>query len=379
MGIKLTASRDERLNARRDLAWAIAVGGIGIVLFAGLLWFTWNFAATLFLIFAGMLLGVALAAMSNRLGEFVRLPHALRLVIVCLALAVMLSGVVFLGGATIAQQATALSGTIKAQLVDLKSFLDRHGIDTSYFDIGNATSASQDSSNGSTPAPSQPRNLPSASTLASSGGAIFSQTLKLLLGTVSAVGNFFIVLFLGLAFAAQPSIYHDGLLFLAPAKFRKHATVIIDRIGETLERWLTAQIITMFVVFAVTWIGLAIIGIQGSFILGIQAGLLAFIPTVGAIIAGVIVVLASFASGWVAALSAFILFLGVHAMESYVLTPLLQRQALDIPPATLFAFQILLGVVFGIWGLALALPLMAIVKVMIDYFKSNDITAAQAA
>src|SRR5437016_11387128 len=116
------------------------------------------------------------------------------------------------------------------------------------------------------------------------------------------------------------------------------------------------------------------IGIQCSFILGIQAGLLAFIPTLGAIIAGLIVVLASLASGWVATLSAFILFLGVHALESYVLTPLLQRQALDIPPATLFAFQILLGVVFGIWGLALALPLMAIAKVMIDHFKADSAT-----
>jgi predicted PurR-regulated permease PerM len=378
MGIKLAASRDERLKARTDLAWAIAVGGIGIVLFASLLWFTWNFAATLFLIFAGMLLGVALAAMSNLLGELVRLPHPLRLVIVCLALTVMLSGVVFLGGATIAQQATALSSTIKTQLVDVKAFLDKHGIDTSYFDLGNAAGSSQDASNGSTPAPSQPRNLPSASTLASSGGAIVSQTLKLLLGTVSAVGNFFIVLFLGLAFAAQPSIYYDGLVFMAPAKYRSQAIVIIDRIGETLERWLIAQIITMLAVFAVTWIGLAIIGIQSSFILGIQAGLLAFIPTVGAIIAGLIVVMASLASGWVAALSAFILFLGVHALESYVLTPLIQRQALDIPPATLFAFQILLGVVFGIWGLALALPLMAVVKVMIDYFKSDDVGRADA-
>ena len=45
---------------------------------------------------------------------------------------------------------------------------------------------------------------------------------------------------------------------------------------------------------------------------------------------------------------------------------------LDIPPATLFAFQILLGVVFGIWGLALALPLMAIAKVMIDHFKTEE-------
>ena len=70
-------------------------------------------------------------------------------------------------------------------------------------------------------------------------------------------------------------------------------------------------------------------------------------------------------------LSAFILFLGVHALESYVLTPIIQRQALDIPPATLFAFQILLGVVFGVWGLALALPLTAIAKVMIDHFKAE--------
>jgi predicted PurR-regulated permease PerM len=412
-GMKLAVSRDERLQTRSDLAWAIAAGGIGIVLFAALLLFTWNFAATLFLLFAGMLLGVALTAMSNRLGQLVKLPHAVRLVVVCLALAVMLSGVVFLGGTTIAQQATALSNTIKSQLVSVKAFLDKNGIDTSYFELGNINAASLDSSKqdsskqdsskqdsskqdqskqdqskqesgrtasdpGNPTAPAQHNNLPSASTLASSGGAIVSQTLKLLLGTVSAVGNFFIVLFLGLAFAAQPAVYYDGLLFMTPAKYRSRATVIVDRIGETLERWLIAQIITMFAVFAVTWIGLAIIGIQSSFILGIQAGLLAFIPTVGAIIAGVIVVLASLASGWVAALSAFILFLGVHAMESYVLTPLIQRQALDIPPATLFAFQILLGVVFGIWGLALALPLMAIVKVMIDYFKSDAVQPAPA-
>ena len=182
----------------------------------------------------------------------------------------------------------------------------------------------------------------------------------------------------GLAFAAQPWIYYEGLVFMMPAKYRSRATVIIDRIGETLERWLIAQMITMFAVFAITWIGLAIIGIQSSFILGIQAGLLAFIPTVGAIIAGLIVVLASLASGWVAAASALVLFLGVHALESYVLTPIIQRQALDIPPATLFAFQILLGVVFGIWGLALALPLMAVAKVMIDYFRSNGAANPQA-
>jgi len=378
----MPGSTEERLQARNDLAWAIAVGGIGTVLFLALLVFTWHFAATLFLIFAGMLLGVALNAMSGLLGRVVKLPQPLRLGIVCVTLAAMLSGIVFLGGTTIAQQATVLSNTIKAQLTTVKGFLDDHGVDTSFFDLSSFTAAP---SNGQAtaapgtsapPASSAPHNLPSASAIASGGGAILGQTFKVVLGAVSAVGNFFIVLFLGLAFAVQPSVYRNGLLFLAPAKQRARAAVIIDRIGDTLERWLIAQIITMGAVFLVTWIGLAVIGIPSSFILGIQAGLLAFIPTVGAILGGLIVVLASLASGWVAGLSAFGLFLGVHALESYVLTPIIQRQALDIPPATLFAFQILLGVVFGIWGLALALPLMAIAKVMIDHFKADGAAPA---
>jgi len=362
---------DDRRSARNDLAWAISVGGIGIVSFAALLVFTWHFASTLFLIFAGVLLGVTLNAMTNRLARVVSLPHSLRLTIVCLALAGLLSGAVFLGGATIAQQATALSNTIKSQLVNVKAFLDRNGIDTSYFDLG-GSSASGASSTPETPGAAATHPLPSPGTLASSGGAIISQTFRLLLGTVSAVGNLFIVLFLGVAFAAQPSVYRNGLLFMAPARHRARAAVILDRIGETLERWLIAQMITMSAVFLVTWTGLAVIGIPGSFILGVQAGLLTFIPTVGALLGGLIVVLASLASGWVAALSAFVLFLGVHALESYILTPIVQRQALEIPPATLFAFQILLGVVFGVWGLALALPLIAVAKVMIEHFKADD-------
>ena len=328
----MTISADHRHAARNDLAWAISVGGIGVVAFAALLVFAWYFAAALFLIFAGMLLGVALNAMTNMLG-----------------------------------------------LVGVKAFLERNGVDTSYFELGNPAAPPADSSSPATSAAPATHNLPSAGAIASGGGAIVSQTLKLLLGTVSAVGNFFIVLFLGLTFAAQPGVYRKGLLFMAPARHGAPATVIVDRMGETLERWLIAQIITMFAVFVVTWIGLAIIGVQSSFILGIQAGLLAFIPTVGALIGGLIVVLASLASGWVAAASAFVLFLGVHALESYILTPILQRHALDIPPATLFAFQILLGVVFGIWGLALALPLMAVVKVMIDHFKADEAPEAVAA
>jgi predicted PurR-regulated permease PerM len=359
--------------SRSDLAWAIAAGGIAIVSFAAALFFAWEFAATLFLIFAGALLGVALTAMTNLLHRVMPGPHGLRLLIVCLVLAVIVAGIMTLGGSTIAEQAAALSGTIKSQIANVKAFLDSHGIDTSYLNLNSTTpSTTTPGPPASLPAPST-RSLPSPSELASGGGAIVSQTLKLILGTIGAVGNFFIVLFLGLAFAAQPAVYRSGILRLSPVSLRPQVEIVVDRIGITLQRWLIAQMITMIAVFFVTWIGLLIIEIPGAFILGIQAGLLAFIPTVGAILGGLIIVLASLSQGWVAVGSAFALFLGVHALESYVLTPIIQREAIDIPPATLFAFQILLGVVFGLWGLALALPVMAIVKVFLDYMRENEV------
>jgi predicted PurR-regulated permease PerM len=360
--------------SRNDLAWAISVGGIATVLTTGAVVFTWYFAATLFLIFAGILFGVFLSAITGLVGRVIGGGHGARLALVCVLLTGMSAGVMVLGGSTIAQQATLLSATIKSQIVNAKAFLEEHGIDTSFLELGAPTPAPA----GEPSTATTPRNLPSAGAIASGGGAIVSQTLKLILGAVSAVGNFFIVIFLGVCFAAQPSVYRRGLLRCVPVKSRLAAAEIVDDIGDVLQRWLLAQMITMSAVFAITAIGLKLIGVPGAFILGIQAGLLAFIPTLGAILGGLIIVLASIASGWVAVISAFVLFLAVHALESYILTPLIQRQALDIPPATLFAMQILLGIVFGLWGLALALPLMAIAKVVMDHLGSDEEAAPAA-
>ncbi|WP_022724538.1 AI-2E family transporter [Rhodopseudomonas sp. B29] len=369
----MTLPFQERPLTRSDLAWAISIGGMATVGFAALLYAAWHFAATLFLIFAGILFGVFLNALTELVGRVIGGPHGLRLGLVCFVLAAMTVGVAVLGGSTISQQATALSGTIKTQIVNVKAFLEHQGVDTSFLELGSGNAASTE-----TPSPAPQRNLPSAGEIASGGGAIVSQTLKLILGTIGAVGNFFIVMFLGLAFAAQPDVYRRGLVRVAPQRYRARADRVVDATGEMLKRWLLAQLITMFAVFAVTAIGLWLIGVPGPFILGIQAGLLAFIPTLGAILGGLIIVLAAIASGWIAVLSAFALFLGVHALESYILTPLIQRQAIDIPPATLFAMQILLGIVFGLWGLAMALPLMAIARVVIDQLRADEPEAVTA-
>lgn len=277
----MTLPFQERPLTRSDLTWAISIGGIATVGFAALLYAAWHFAATLFLIFAGILFGVFLNALTELVGRVIGGPHGMRLALVCFVLAAMTVGVAVLGGSTISRQATALSGTIKTQIVNVKAFLERQGVDTGFLELGNNNNASAE-----TPSPAPQRNLPSAGEIASGGGAIVSQTLKLILGAIGAVGNFFIVMFLGLAFAAQPDVYRRGLVRVAPQRHRARADRVVDATGEMLKRWLLAQLITMFAVFAVTATGLWLIGIPGSFILGIQAGLLAFIPTLGAILGG---------------------------------------------------------------------------------------------
>jgi len=141
--------------------------------------------------------------------------------------------------------------------------------------------------------------------------------------------------------------------------------------GEGLRYWILGQAFVMLVVAITTAGGLALLGISPALILGLQAGLLAFIPNIGPVIAAVPIILAGLAHGMVPALGALGIYVLIQALESYLLTPLIQRRAIDVPPAIIFGGQVVLGVLFGLIGLALAVPLLAIGKVTIDklYFE----------
>lgn len=383
----MSTPRENRIQARGDLAWSIAVGGMGIVAFAAALALAWYSAGTLFLLFAGILFGVFLSAMTDLLGRVVGLGHSFRLVIVCVLFVVMLGGVGVLGGATIAQQATALSSTIRSQVGNVKEFLEKRGVDTSFVNLGATpvapAASSTDAAAGATlpaPSPASPAaskgpRLPDAGTIASGTGAIFSQTVRVIVGLFEGIGNFFVVIFLGLLLAAQPQLYNKGLQSFIPKRYAASGARLLNDIGETLRRWLLGQLLTMTSLFVITWVGLMVIGIPGALVLGFITGLLSFIPNIGAILAGTLIVLASLGSGTTAIASSFGLYLAVQFLEGNVLTPLIQRHAIEIPPATLFAAQIFLGVLFGLWGLALALPLIAVAKVTINHLwpgEDND-------
>ncbi len=363
----------------------LTLSGIGVVCFVVVLALAWMAADTLLLIFSGMLLGVFLDGLTRGLGRVLPLSRGLRLTLVSLVLAAALAGLATVGGATIAQQGRDLGQTVSTQAGTVSNWLAERGIKVP-LPGGSDARSEQGKEGAGGKGEDKPGGiagltagvLKSPGSLFSDAAGMLGPAAQVVLGLFTALGNIAVILFLGVAFAADPGSYRNGVIRFVPPRHRPRAASVLDGAGETLRHWLFGQLITMAVIFLCTWAGLAFLGIGGSLILGLQAGLLAFVPTIGPLVAGVVILLASLASGLNAVLGALGVYLAVQCLESYGLTPFIQKQVLDIPPATIFAGQLVLGVVFGLWGIALALPLMAVIKVLLAQLYVEDVLEERA-
>jgi predicted PurR-regulated permease PerM len=355
------------------------------VAFTAFLALAWSAVSTLFLVFAGVLLGVFLDGLTQLLGKVMPAGRGLRLSLVSLALAGLSLTMVAFGGATIMQQGRDLGQTVASQAGTVRDRLKDYGIDVPGLSAPKTPDASDDKDRSE----SKPQKtgglaglasnaMESPGSILSDAGSVLGPAASVVIALFSALGNVLVIVFLGLSCAADPGAYRDGAVRFVPPRHRDRARALFDGMGETLRHWLFGQLITMAAIFLCTWAGLSFLGIGGALILGIQAGLLAFIPTIGPLIAGVVIVLAALASGLTAVLGAMGVYLAVQTLESYGLTPYIQKRALDIPPATIFAGQLVLGVLFGLWGIALALPLMAVIKVLLAQLYIEDTLQEEA-
>jgi predicted PurR-regulated permease PerM len=178
--------------------------------------------------------------------------------------------------------------------------------------------------------------------------------------TFGILGNFVVMLFIGLYLSLDTRIYRRGLVWLLAPSLRASGEDVLDKAGATLRSWLVAQLMAMTVVGVLTWLGLWLVGVPLAPILGLIAALLAFIPNIGPIIAAVPAVLLGFSEGATTALLVLGVYIVVQTLESYAITPLIQQERVSLPPALILSTQLLMGVLFGILGLALATPLAAL-------------------
>lgn len=207
---------------------------------------------------------------------------------------------------------------------------------------------------------------------------LFRRITGVVSGTLGAIGIVVVIFFTGLFFAIQPRLYTEGIVKLVMIRKRARAREVIGQIGAELQWWLIAKLTAMLFVGGLTWLGLWLLGIGMPLTLAVLAALLTFIPNLGPIIAAVPAVLIALLDGPATAVWVVVLYIAIQTIESYLLTPLLQQQAVSLPPALTITTQLVMAVFVGAIGLALATPLTVMVLVLVRSLYVQDTLGDEA-
>ena len=185
---------------------------------------------------------------------------------------------------------------------------------------------------------------------------------------LGAMANAFVIFFIGIFLALDPGLYARGITRLFPPDRRATVADALDHAGDTLQRWLLGQLISMSAIGLMTLTGLLIMGYPLAIPLALLAALLAFVPNLGPLLTYVPIVLAGLPEGFGTVAVGVAVYAVAQAVESYVLTPLVQKRMVSLPPALILFAQVLGGLVFGVWGVALATPIVAVARVWIERY-----------
>ncbi len=322
----------------------LLVGAILLAFIVGL-GVLWIASTAVLIIFAGILLAAALDAATRALGRALPVRHRFRLGLVIAVLGVLLVAALTWGGTTLASQFSQLMEELDSQAGQLMTQLRAWGLDLEAMQLQGL--------------------LPNI-------GSVFGGATNAIFGLFGAIGNLLVVLFLGIFFAAEPALYKRGLVNLIAKPRRARVSDVLDKAGSGLRGWLLGQSISMAVIFVLTWALLAAISMPYAFLLALQAGLFVFIPTLGPAFAGVIIMLGGLAQGPEMAAWGLGVYVLIQLLESNLLTPIVQKRTVLLPPAFTLGFQLVMGALFGILGLALAVPIAAAAKILVEELYVKD-------
>jgi predicted PurR-regulated permease PerM len=293
----------------------------------------------LMLIFAGLVFASMLDGGARLLGRVLPVGRSWRVGIVTALALLFIVGIFYWTGVEISNQATQLWTTLQAQGARFISWLSGMGL------------------------------VPAQRDLMEFGRQALG-SLGRITGYVNtafgALTSSFLVIVIGLFIALEPRLYERGLAWLVPTRSRTSFRVTLDRMAHTMRRLMAGRLLGMVAEGVLTWIALSIGGVPIALLLGILTGLLAFIPNVGAFVAGVIMVAVGFSAGVDTGLWAIGTYIVVQTFDGYVLLPYVARKTVDLPPALTLGAQILLGTLLGFMGLLLADPITAMIKVYLE-------------
>jgi predicted PurR-regulated permease PerM len=292
----------------------------------------------LLMVLAGSLIAVYFHGLGDLIQKKTRLNRTLAMTISIAGTFILLAVIIWFIGAKIQQQVAELSNTLPHTVSTFKAKL-------------NATPAGQ-------------------KILEYSSGDNSKQlmtTIQTFLGTSFGVlGDMYIILFLGIFFTASPSLYKNGILLLIPEKNKEVAGHVMNRVSLSLKGWLKGMMLSMVLITILITVGLSIIGVPVALVLGVITGITEIIPNLGPLIAMIPGVLLSFTIGTGTAVIVSLLYIVSQTIVANIVTPLIQKKMINLPPALTLISQLIMGALSGALGIILAVPLLAILIILVD-------------
>lgn len=180
------------------------------------------------------------------------------------------------------------------------------------------------------------------------------------------LGNIYIILLLGIFFTASPSLYKDGILLLVPEEKKFMGRYIMNRISLALKGWLKGMMLSIVLITIMLTIGLSLMHIPVALVLAMIAGMLKIIPNFGSLAAMIPGVLLALTVSTNTAILVALLYIISQTIVSNIVTPLIQKKMINLPPALTIISQIIMGTLSGALGIIMAVPLLAIVIILVD-------------
>ncbi|MFC3070365.1 AI-2E family transporter [Phenylobacterium soli] len=190
--------------------------------------------------------------------------------------------------------------------------------------------------------------------------------------SVGVIADLVVVIIAGIYFAAQPSLYREGLLRLVPEGGRTKVADAVEEAAASMRKWLAGTGIAMLAMGIIVAAGTAMLGLPAPLALGLLAGLAEFVPIVGAIVSAVPGLLLAGPEGPHVVLYTLVFYVAAHQFEGHVLIPLIQRHVVSTPPALTLFSVLAFGLLFGPLGVILATPLAVVLLVLVRRLYLNE-------
>jgi predicted PurR-regulated permease PerM len=317
---------------RRELQKAAVWFGLALAI-AGVI----VLAQPLLLILGGLIFAVFLDGGTRLLGRVLPISRGWRLLLTILLGFGFIGWVFWFAGTTIAAQAETLRAVVTAQFHRVVEFAASLGL--------------------------LPKGQPSTV-----GAQLLGSVGRLTSAVGSAIGaatSVIAMIVIGIFLAAEPRLYDRGIAWMLPLRARTGFYRIADHVGFTLRRLLFGRLVGMLFEGIFTWFMLMLGGVPMAALLGLVTGLLAFIPNIGAITSGVLMVAVGFSAGPTQGVWAIFVYFFVQNIDGYLVVPYIARRTVDLAPAIVLAMQLLMGALFGILGVLFADPILASLKVVL--------------